>query len=110
MEPKKIPVIQIKASSGDTPRASERILRIHCHGQVTTLGAHPCPTVAISTPSDLPLHTEAEKLSSLDSRLKMVQKRKQESRPRYFMHGYNDRPRHYFTSALMGIKESKNCV
>lgn len=77
MEPKKIHVIQIKASSGDMPRASVRvILRIHCHGQVTILHAHPCPTVAIFSPLDLPLHTWAEKLSLLDSRLEMLLKRK----------------------------------
>lgn len=40
----------------------------------------------------------------------MLLKREQDSRPRHFVRGYNDRPCYYFTLALMGIKESKNCV
>lgn len=105
MEPNKIHVIQIKASSvGQAQGLVKSPPRVH--------STHLLVTLAIFTPSDLPLHTEASRRALLAG-LKAEnasKEREQESRPRYFMRGYNDRPCYYFTLALMGIKGSKNCV
>lgn len=110
-----IHVIQIKASSGDTPGHAQGLGECPAENQLPQSLHH---TPLHSTHFLLPFHPFRPSTSHLGRKALLAglkaenvsKEREQESRPKYFMRGYNDRPRYYFTSALMGIKESKNCL